>query len=158
MPYGEKILSWHAPEYLKFKKTYKWYVVAGSIMLTIIIYGILAQDILLTIVFLVFSGVYFLISRENPQIVDYEMTNLGILSGKNFYPYSQIESFSIIHNVPHLKILKIFVKKKAVKETSVILGNVSAADIREILLNKKIEELTDVPESLLSILSRVLRL
>ena len=158
MNHGHTILSWLAPEYIKYKKTYRWYVIAGAILLTIIVYGILTKDIMLSLVFLIFAGVYFLTTRGDPKLIQHKITTLGIQVDDKFYDYSQIASFHIVYDPPYVKTLNIYIKKKTLSEIVIQLGDADAADVKEVLLNRRVEELEDEKESLASVFTRMFRL
>ncbi len=158
MSYGQTIISWHAPEYMKYHKGFYWYLVASTIFLTIIIYGVLSKDVVLSLVFLVLAGVYFLLSRDHPVIIEHELTTLGVKAKRKFYPYSDIESFYIVYEPPHVTTLNIRIKKSIVNEIVIQLGNSPVDDVREVLFNRGIRELEGQKESISSIFSRILRL
>ena len=98
----DTIIRWKALEHPEYQKTYKWYAVAGAVVLTFVIYGILTKDIMLSVVFVVFAGVYFLVHRGGAQSLNYELTTIGIKIENKLIPFADIQGFFIIHEPPYI--------------------------------------------------------
>jgi hypothetical protein len=152
------IISWDALDHPRYVKTYKWYLIAGGIMTTLVVYGILKDDLMLSLVFLIFSGVYFLVHREGSQIIHYKITSLGIHIEKKFIAYADITSFYTLYESSQLSVLHIQIQNHLQKNICIQLGDTNVGDVRDIMINRGIHELEGQRESLSSIISRILRI
>lgn len=155
---GHIILSWHTIPHPESKKTLGWYMVAGAVIVTFVVYGILTQAITMSIAFLVFAGVYFLVHRKEEQETEYQITSLGVSAGKLFFPYADIGGFYIVYDPP-IKMLYLELPQKTIGEFSLPIGeNIEISELRDILKHRGIKESQGKQEPLLSILARMLKL
>ncbi|MBT4936343.1 hypothetical protein HON22_00330 [Candidatus Peregrinibacteria bacterium] len=154
----DTIIRWKALEHPEYQKTYKWYAVAGAVVLTFVIYGILTKDIMLSVVFVVFAGVYFLVHRGGAQSLNYELTTIGIKIENKLIPFADIQGFFIIHEPPYISTLNVEIKNHSRKGMVIQLGEVNVGDVREVMLNRSVPELEGRGESMSNILTRLLRI
>ena len=158
MDYGQIILAWKAHHHPYYQRSIRWYMVAGVITVMFVLYAIFTQAITMAIVFIVLAGVYFLIHRREPEVIDNKLTTMGIQSGDTFHPYADIKAFYIIHEPPYVSTLNIFLENKMNNEVTFQLEQVDVSDVREVLLNRGIQEVQGREESFTSIISRILGL
>lgn len=156
--FGQVVLNWQALDYPRYHKTYRWYVIAGVVMLTIVVYGLLTEAVTMSIAFIVLAGLYFLVHRKHSTLMSHSLTTMGIRVNNVFYAYSDIEAFYIVFDPPHVQTLNIILKKNVNKEKVIQLDNIDPADVREVLLNRGVDEMEGQKESLTSLFSRLLKL
>ena len=78
MAQNQKII-WQAPEFRHYPKGYGWYFALGAISVMIVGY----------------------FAKQQPQVVEIEITNKGIRYGAIIFPYKQIKHFWIVSNERH---------------------------------------------------------
>lgn len=93
----EKI-EWMAPEYIHTEKTSDWYWIVGIISITIALTSIILNNIIFAVLILVSGFTLSLFSSRKPDLVEMEINNQGIHTGKRFYHYENISSFNIENN------------------------------------------------------------
>ncbi|MCF7846427.1 MAG: hypothetical protein K9L85_04300 [Candidatus Peribacteraceae bacterium] len=111
--HGEIRHSFYSPEFLEYPRGPVWYLVAGFIGLGIIALGVLSHAITLTLAFLVFVGVYWLLHTREAKILEISITQYGIhIEGEDFIPFGEISEFWFIYNPPFVADLKFKVSRK----------------------------------------------
>lgn len=130
----------------------------GSIFLGFILYAVITRNFIMATAFILTLGVYFLIDRNHPELVDMNMTTSWIKMKNHFYIYSEIQTYHFIYE-HNIKILNIKLKKHFLSELSIHIPNtIDLHDIQTIFTEKGISEDTDKKESFTSIISRIIKL
>lgn len=148
--HGEIKHSFYAPEFLEYPRGPIWYLVAGFIGLGIITLGVLTHAITLTVAFLVFVGVYWLLHTREPKILEVAITQSGVrIEGEDFIPFGEIAEFWIIYNPPFVADLKLKVKRKWNSIRTIHIFGQEPAELRRLLAPhvkevEREEELTDL--------------
>ena len=73
-----------------------WYVFAIVIVLMLVVYGILQQLYLMSVVAFLFTGVYLLMENNSAPITEVNVTEQWIHVGWSYYDYMNYSRFSII--------------------------------------------------------------
>lgn len=89
-----------------------WYMTAGILSLTFIIWGIFVGLYVLSIVVFIFIGVYLLMENNAPEITQIAVDEDGININGGFYDYPSIEEFSIVYDNRKAILLRLKLKKK----------------------------------------------
>ena len=155
---GHTLLSWQGVSYPKYEKKASWYIIAGSIVVTFVVYGILSNAVTMSSAFILLAGVYLLAHQEEEKKIDYLITTLGVQVGNHLYPYSELQSFHVLYNSVYKNTLILSLKEKLVSELMISLDEVDVTSVREILLSRKLEEKSNVKESAINTISRVLKI
>jgi hypothetical protein len=93
----DDVINWKIPEYQGEKKTKKWYIIAAIIALALLTFAIFSQNLIFAII-IIFSAVLLVVFDGNkPSSLKVEISDKGILVGKEFYEYDQIDNFFIIY-------------------------------------------------------------
>lgn len=90
----EKI-SWRTIEYLHTEKNSDWYWIVAIITISIAIISIILNNVIFAILIIVSSFTLSLFASRKPEVVDVEINNLGVVVGKDHFPYRNLESFWI---------------------------------------------------------------
>lgn len=151
------ILAWKAPEFGHHPKSKQWFLIAGVLMILLIAYAILTNSATMAIVFIVLGGVYYLTHRQRPQIIDVQITELGIYAGRTFYPYNTINAFWIVYHPPFVSTLNLQLSSKTNQRVVIQLNQQNPIEVRKLLANE-IPEIEGEQESLTDIATRLLRL
>ncbi len=88
----------------------KWYAIAATIVITVVIVSFLLSAYLLGIVVILFTGVYLLYEVNSHPVTHVTVSREGINLEGDMFPYSQIQSFAIIrvNNEPLLLRIRTF--------------------------------------------------
>ncbi len=90
----EKI-SWRTIEYLHTEKNSDWYWIVAIITISIAIISIILNNVIFAILIIVSSFTLSLFASRKPEVVDVEINNLGVVVGRDHFPYRNLESFWI---------------------------------------------------------------
>ena len=87
--------EWRAMERREHDHAPDWYLAVGIIALSIAITAVILHNILFAVLVAISVGVFFLRTLQKPREVAYALTTRGLHLGKEFSPYSALESFWI---------------------------------------------------------------
>ncbi len=150
--------EFYSPEFLDYPRGPLWYLVAGIIGVGIITFGVLSHSITLTIAFLLFVAVYWLMHRHEARILEVAITQHGVRIEQNdeFIPFGEIEEFWIIHNLPFVSDLKLKTKRQWSSVRTIHIFGQNPEEIRA-LLKPHLKEV-ERAETLNDLIIRALRL
>ena len=152
------LMAWETPEYIHHDKDKRWYIIAGSVVLFFVLFGIFTGSLSMAIAFLLLAGVYYIMQQQKPKQVHVIISEMGIHFGHRYYPYNLIESFWILYHPPQVTTLNIRLVKGVDRNISIELGEeVNPGDLRDYLLTQ-IPELEGKEESFTDALVRRLKL
>lgn len=79
-----------------------WYTVAIIVVLMLVVYGIVEQLYLMSVVSFLFAGVYLLMENNTAPTTEVHILENGIQVGASFYEYGAYSKYTImnISNVP----------------------------------------------------------
>lgn len=148
--YGQKIMSWRVPEYEKHERGRGWYILAIIFGLIFLAYSLTSGNFLFAAIIVIGALVIILHDGREPMLVDFSLTDQGIIVGQRFYDYDEIKDFSIIYK-PHQEVKNLYFEFKSIikPRLSIPLDNLNPLPIRENLLKYLPEDLerTDQPVS-----------
>jgi hypothetical protein len=155
--HGEIQHVFYSPEFLDYPRGPLWYLVAAVIGIGIITFGVLTHAITLTIAFLLFIAVYWLLHHHESKILEVAITQHGIrIEEKEFIPFGEISEFWIIHNPPFVSDLKLKVQRKWNPIRTIHIFGQDPTELRN-LLTPHVKEVTR-EEELSDLIARSLRL
>lgn len=132
-------ISWEAPEFKLYEKSFGWYVTLVSISLLLIGFFIFVQkDIFasITIGLITLLIVYF--SRQMPRVVTVELNSKGINHGGVHVPYKQVKHFWVVDKEHH-KTLNLETTSYLNKLMVIELSDQNPDEVREFLLSFVLE-------------------
>ena|SRR3989338_9807760 len=109
---GDVLHEWTIQEYEQYERGLAWYVFMILIGLGLVFYSLMTGNFLFALIVVLFAIILFLQSHQMPLQVVFQITELGVVVGSRFYPYSEFESFYIIYNPPEVKTL--FLETKSI--------------------------------------------
>lgn len=155
--HGELRHAFYSPEFLEYHRGPIWYLTAGFVGLGIIALGVLTHAITLTLAFLIFVGVYWLLHAREPKILEVAITQHGIhVENEAFLPFGEITEFWIVHNPPFVAELKLKVHHKWNSVHTIYIFGQDPDELRR-LLTPHIKE-TPRAEALSDLIVRALRI
>src|SRR3989339_1104961 len=102
---GKIIFEWKVKEYDRADHDRSWYIMMGVIAAVLIIYAIIAANYLFALLIALFGIILFMHDILEPLEVTFAVTEIGIILGRKFYRYSELESFWMIYDPPMVKSL-----------------------------------------------------
>jgi hypothetical protein len=127
-------LHWEAPEFEKHEKGKRWYAIATLLLAAIIIYGLFTNSPIMAITFILIGIVGYIQLQREPQVLDFLVTESGIIAGNEIYAWETIQSFWIFYHPPYEKFLSLEIRGKFSLHVKIPLGDVNPAELRKILL------------------------
>jgi len=147
--FGDVLFNWSFDEYEKYDRSHKWYFVAGGAILLLLIYSTVTANYLFALIIVLFAIIILLQEMRQPSKLDFAITDTGIVVGRRYYPFSELEKFWIIYNPPMVQVLY-FEPKSAIKHRLHIpILDEDPQEIRS-FLNQFLEEDLDKEEEPLS--------
>ena len=130
---SEALISWQAPEHLHTEKSSDWYWAVGIITLALVAVCFIFGQIIFGIFIIAGTTALVIHAANPPKIVEYSITDRGIVADDILYPFVSLESFWIPHNEwPPRVILKSH--KIFTPFIIIFIDEVNPEEIRDILL------------------------
>lgn len=137
--FGDLLFGWYAPEYLRFERGLKWYLLAALVDALLVFYAFWTGSWSMALVFLVLPVVYLLEHRRHPNLIRVEVSSWGIRFGQIQMPFTEIKRFWIHHQPPLVDELRLETSNRLHPEVIIPLMGANPALIRQYLV-------TQVPE------------
>lgn len=167
--FGTEEISWEVPEFEKHERPKNWYVGAVIVFVLLVVYSLFGiqfwkfdfKEFNPLFFFIIVVSTFIIIMNDGgePANVKVALTDEGLLVGKKFYDYDEIENFSIVYK-PNQSVKNLYFEFKAAMRhrMSLPLLDKDPIIIRDHLLKYLQEDLdrTDAPVS--ESLSRMLKL
>ena len=117
-------------------RTPLWYIVGAILVLSLVIYGIIAQVYLMSIVAVLFSGTYILIENNSSDVTEVKIDEKKLQVNETIYYWENFESFSIIEANGAPLFLRLYPKKKIGTTIDVpFTEKVHIEEVRSLLLS-----------------------
>jgi len=133
------LYSWDAPEFLYHEKSLLWHVVVYSILLLFVGLMFLLKQWVAIPVFLLIAILIYQYAEVKPKNVAIAITNLGVIVGDKFYPFSEIKSFWVLYNPP-IKQVSFELTKRFSPVISVSAEGVDLGIIKDIISSHVVED------------------
>lgn len=156
--HGKILASWQFPEFIKYKRSLGWYLVAIIIMAALLVFSVWQKIYLLVLIVAMFVVIYYVRGKRESRTVTINITEDGIELDETFYEYRGIKNFWIIYNPPDVKKLYFSFKSGLRPSFSISLENQNPLRVREILLKYMQEDIEKDDESFTDGLMRILKL
>lgn len=155
---GDELLSWETWEFPLVERSRRWYIIAGSLGIGLILYGILTANFVFSVIVLMFAVITLMRDLKKPDRVQVFLTTAGVVLGGEFYKYEDIRDFSITYDPPDVKSLYITFHRRFQPMLSISLEDMNPNVVRTALLPYAFENLQREGESLTDVLRRVYKL
>ncbi len=155
---GNVIATWETWEYPPSERTTGWYVAAGALGLTMLLYALMTANFVFALILLMFSVILLMRDLKQPAKVRAYVTTSGVVLGDQFYPYEIIKDFSISYAPPDIKYLYVSMQGRLQPTLSIHLDDMNPNEVRQGLLPYVFENLDREGESLTDTLRRVYKL
>lgn len=145
---GDVIHQWTIQEYDQHQRGVRWYVLMITAGMLFVIYGLMSNNFLFSLIIILAGIIMFIQSHQTPQQVLFQITELGIVVGHKFYNYSELKNFYIVYQPPEIKNLFFMTESNVHPILSVPLLDINPVQVRETLLEFMNEDLDTEKEPL----------
>ena len=156
---GKIITSWKIPEYDKHEREKNWYIIAAVVGIIFLIYSFFSGNFLFAAIIIIGAFVIMIHDGQEPVVINFIITDEGLVVGRNFYNYDVIKDFSIIYK-PNQDIKNLYFEFKNVikPRLSIPLDKMNPLPIRENLLKYLPEDLERTDQPLSEALAKMFKL
>lgn len=155
---GDVQYEWSVKEYERHERGKNWYLIMSVLALLLIGYGVVSGNYLFALITVLFGIILFMQDMVEPMEVYFALTNTGIVVGKKFYRYSELNNFWIIYNPPFTKNLYFGQNSILRHRIQVPLYDFDPRPIREYLVQYLQEDLEQEEEPLSDRMSRLMKI
>ena len=147
--YGEVLASWGFSAYAKIERNKYWYISFIIITIAILIYSYFSNNPLFAVVIILFSIIYTILERKEPEEIQILLLEDGLIINDKFIDYKEIKNFYIIYHPPSIKNLNLEPKNQLKPRLAIPLESQNPVEIRELLLKYIDEDLEkeEIPTS-----------
>lgn len=130
----------------------------GIVGVSLLVYSIIDANYLFVLIIVLFGIILFLQEMQEPMDVTFAITETGVVVGRKFYSYSELENFWMIYNPPMVKTLYFLTKDLLKHRLQVALLDNDPRPIRDFLSQYLKEDLEQEDEPLSDKMGRTLKL
>lgn len=156
--YGQNLLSWQVPEYVKYERGRYWYLLTILAILGILAYAIFTANFFLIVIMILTIVILFVSHRQEPALIQIVITDKGLIIGQRFYPYNDINNFWLHYENTDHKALYLDFKGVIRPHLDIPLEKQDPLEVRGLLLKYLKEDLEREGEPILDSLSRFLKI
>lgn len=133
--------SWDAPVFPTYKRSSRWYMIAGTIVLILTVYAILSENWIFAVILVIFSAVFYLVRHQTTEEKHIEINENGVLFDGTFTRYEDLKGFWILKTDD---VTELHICHKAPRRSDIVIqaGKTPQDAIRESLAGA----LSEVPE------------
>jgi len=95
--FGTILASWAVLEYDKHPRSKNWYILSFILAFALLIFSYFTDNFLFAVIILIFALITILHDGQLPGRVRFAITEEGVIIGKKFIDWDEIENFSIIY-------------------------------------------------------------
>lgn len=97
---GKILMEWEAPEYNHYEKGADWYWWAGLCAVLLLTLAVWQRSFLFGTLVLIGWFTVILHASKQPRIINFAITERGMLVEDRLYPWHELKSFWIFYNPP----------------------------------------------------------
>jgi len=155
----EKIINWKITEYEKHYRSKKWYIVAIAFAFSLLLFSFFTSNFLFAVIILITTIIIILHEGQTPALINILIESEGIIIGKKFYDYDELENFSVIYK-PKQDIKKLYFefKNTMYPRISISISDIDPVLIRKTLLKYLPEDLERTDQSFSENLAQILKI
>ncbi len=155
---GEPMMSWESWEFPFVERSKRWYVIASTIGLFLILYALFTGNFIFGVIVLMFAVITLIRDLKRPSRVSVHITSKGLVFGEAFFPFEEIRDFSLSYDPPDVNNLYVDFHGRLQPILSIGLEELNPNEVRGTLLPFVFENLEREGESLTDVLRRVYKL
>lgn len=155
---GEKLMSWKTLEFERHERSRSWYVWMALITLALVGWSFWTGNVLFSLIIIMAAILIFILGEKKPRMIDFSITNLGVIFGEKFVPYKDIKNFWIAYELPFVKNAYFEMQSAISPRLTVGLDKMNPVEIRNTLLKYIKEDLARDGEPLSDIIARIFKI
>lgn len=155
---GVPIMSWESWEFPMVERSQRWYVIASSMGLFLILYAVFTANFIFGVIVLMFALITLIQDLKKPNRVPVHITSKGLVFGDQFFGFDDIRDFSLTYDPPTINTLYVSFHGRFQPMLSIGLEELNPNEVRKTLLPFAFENLEREGESLTDVLRRVYKM
>jgi len=137
----DALISWKVEDFEKKSRDFKFYAYLYLILLSLTVYGLVTDNLLLSILIILFGFTFFLFEKKEPKIINCAITKNGIFIQDYLHNYDSLKSFWIEYQPKGVKELSFRNNHYLFSYNRIPLGKeINPAKLREQLIKFLPEE------------------
>lgn len=128
------LMHWQAPEHEIVEKDKRWYLYAGLVLSAIVAFAIYSNSPVMAITFILIGVVGYIFLNKEPRIVDFAITQDGIIADRDIYEFDNMHSFWIFYEPGQKKVISLHMKNKIMPHVHIPVHDEDPVEIRKILM------------------------
>ena len=155
---GETLMSWKTLEFERHERSRGWYFWMAAITVALVGWSFWTGNVLFSLIIIMAAILIFILGEKKPRMMDFSVTNLGIVFGEKFFPYKDIKNFWIAYELPDIK--NAYFEMQAITSPRLTIGldATNPVEVRSTLLEYIKEDLTRDGEPLSDIIARIFKI
>jgi len=150
------LFHWQAPEFETFEQDKRWLMYITLILVAIIAYAVYINSPIMAITFILIGVVGYIYIGKEPRVLDFMVTNDGVVAGNEIFEYEQIKSFWIFYEPEGIKVVSLHMNSYLAQYVHIPIHDEDPVKIREALMKnareiKQDHNIVDTLERLLHI-------
>lgn len=134
------LMHWQAPEFEILERDRKWYLYITLTLTAIISYAIYINGPIMAITFILIGVVGYIYISKEPKILDFTITEDGVVAGREIYEFDNLESFWIFYEPKNIKVISLRTKSHMIPYVHIPIHDEDPVQIRKVLLEHIPEE------------------
>ncbi len=128
-------ISWTVSEYESHAKNNTWYIIAGIIAISSIVYAYFTNNYMFILIIIITAFLLILREKDNIESININLTPEGIFVGQKFYDYDEFKDFLVLYK-PQQDIKNLYLEfNSGIKQrVSISLENMDPSQVRNYLL------------------------
>lgn len=133
------IIKWQAPEDNFEPKSPDWFWAVGIIAFSVAAAAVFMNNVLFAVLIVLSAFTIFMFAKRQPVIIEIEINESGIRSGKSYYPHASVKAFWVEERE---KKPKLFLKTDRVTFpfVTILIEKINPERVRVALADKLVEE------------------
>ncbi len=155
---GSVKLSWTFKEFEPRERSKRWWLIASLVTLTMLVYAVLTGNFLFALILLMGTILFINENKRQPRQLDCKLTSLGLVVGKKFWRWSELDEFWIAYHPPEIANLYVLPKSVLDPRLSIPLQKTNPLTVRQELKKFLKEDITKEDEPTSEALAKLLKL
>jgi hypothetical protein len=144
-----KVIAWTTHEHEHREKSKDWYWSLGILVITSSILSIIFGNYVFGLLILIIGVSLGVVAAKEPDLVDFELNQMGVKIGKKLFPYATLEAFWVENNEQHNLESQLLIKSRKTMMPLIVipLADLDPSEIRDFLLYHLLEKEMSEPLS-----------
>ena len=130
----DALISWKIQDFQENPKSVRFLAILYSTMFILTIYGLLTNNLLLSILIILFGFTFFIFEKKKSQTIIFAITKEGIFIHDHLYSYDSLESFWIEYEPKGLQELSFKTTQLFLPFLKIPLEKTNPAKLRKCLI------------------------